>query len=323
MEPILNTADKTKAIEVLFFEDAEVQKMKNNLSSFAAFGALSILYLPNYDRFVLHLNDWNYPLLRRLPIFMNSDKTNTAARTYLFPAKNGYFQLTINKIPNLQLLTNFETILTNNANLGFKLEDFSIRRTLEASPDDKVIRHITKERETGPKEIITGMMKQAKEAIKAKYETLTMGSKNLTSRKKALDLKAVKNRNFKKSAHSTFKKDYFSITEKLSNDFLEQRKKNINMNQARSYNDLRKTSGPVLYFCKEEMEQAILLNKDIAVLNNSFQSGFNPLMADIRGRVGGMPQVGRGQNITGTQRQQGEILVNRDKIPESMTHYSG
>jgi len=251
MEPILSTSNTVKGVEVLFFDEAEVQKMKNNATSFAAMGALSVLYFKDYDRFVLQLNDWRYPLLRRLSVTRGTDGS------YLLPGLHGFsFRLRIHK-SSPDALKNFDTILLNSSRLGGKIE---------TSPDDKLTRSRPKDTTLMTK--ITETAKNIIETIKTKTETFKTGTKHLTSTKKRSNLKDIKNRNFKKSAHTTFKKDFFESSGKRTQEFLARRRENPNLSHPMNFADLRKTNegnAPVEFIPREEIEEVILNNKDIVM----------------------------------------------------------
>ena len=253
MEPILKTSNSVKGVEVLFFEEAQVEKIKNNQTSFAAIGSLSVLYFKDYDRFVLQLNDWRYPLLRRLSVTRGTDNT------FLLPGLHGFsFRLKISTGSPVAL-KNLETILMNNSKMGGKLE---------TSPDDKLVREKEKIKDTGLLEKISETAKNIMEGIKTKTETLKTGTKNLTSTKKRIYLKDIKNKNFKKTATPTFKKDFFEKSTKETQDFLTRRRENPNLTKAVDFSDLRKTSdssAPVEFINKFELEDAILNNKDIVL----------------------------------------------------------
>jgi len=264
MDYIFDHQDKVKGKEILFFQDAEIEKIKGNSTSFASIGTLSVLFFSDYNRYVLQLNDWRYPLLRRLPIIA-TDKNELTHRTYILPALNGFtFILKLNNIPNVQVLANFETILTNNSNFSYRGLEMPFRK-IEASPDDKLSRHKPQET-TSIFNIISESVKAGVEKIKITAETLTQGTKNINSKKKMVLLKDIKNKNYKKNAHSTFKKDFFENHEKMTQDFLKMRRENINILQARNIEDMNKISPtPEFFIAKEDIEEAILNNKDLAI----------------------------------------------------------
>ena len=82
-----------------------------------------------------------------------------------------------------------------------------------------LVRHPIKE--TGPKEIITESLKKVSEKAHILTQNLKTGTKYLTSTKKRTNLKDIKNKDFKKEARSTFKKDFFLKSEKRFTKLLE------------------------------------------------------------------------------------------------------
>jgi len=162
--------------------------------------------------------------------------------------------------PSNDALKNFETILLNNSRFGGK--------ALEKSPDDKLSRGKPSTSHTSLMEQVSHTAKNIIESIKTKTETIKTGTKHLTSKKERTYLKDIKNKNFKKTAHSTFKKDFFQSGEKSTQDFLSRRRDNYNLNHALDFSDLRKvnSNAPVQYLLKEELEEAILNNKDVVLV---------------------------------------------------------
>ena len=258
MEHVVYGSGRVSGVEVLFFEEAELQKTKSTTTSFGAIGPLSVLYFSEYKRFVLQLNDWKFPLVRRL-------STSGQNGTYTLPALNGFvYTLTIAN-GSAQALANFDTILSNNSNFSFEKGGAPIRE-VEKSPEDKVVRHQSKN--TSAKEIISETIKGLVENVKVKAATMKTGTKNLTSTKKRISQKDIKTKDFKTTAHSSFKKDFFESSEKASQTFLQRRRENSNLTQNREFEELKKTSksnAPILYICREDIEEAILNNKDLAV----------------------------------------------------------
>jgi len=260
MEAIKPESGMAKGTEILYFQDAEVRKYKNDQTSFASSGPLKVLFFKDYMRFVLEVNDWRYPLLRRLPV------TSQGQGTYVFPALNGFsYELKIGNVGNNAGVQNFETILSHTSNYGGKGQEPTTMKR-EASPEDKLVRRVKKATEEhGPLTTISETLKSAGQSVKNKVASLQTGSKNLMSRRKALDLKTIKNKSWKKSARSTFKKDFFTSSEKLSHDFLEGRKNNPFLTGVKDFDDLRKaTHLPSAYVYREDIEEAILDNKDLA-----------------------------------------------------------
>jgi hypothetical protein len=320
MEPIFKETGRVKGVETLYFADADLQKCKGGQTSFASSGPLHVLYFKDYDRFVLSLNDWRYPLVRRLPV-TGMDKTETNSRSYSFPGANGYiYTLRINLVSSDVGLENLETILQSNSRFTWKGE--AHHGKTEQSPDDKLVRQ-QKMKDTGMKEVISETIKKGVQAVKNKVETMKTGTKNLTSRKKMTNLKDIKNKNFKKNAQSKLKKNFFESCEKLSQECAKLRSSNINLILAKSYEDLKKTSdgqAPSLFIPKEEIEECILNNKDLA------NQGISDLSYAPKSKATeGVRDINKGR-IEDRSRNPNPIPgSNLDKLSgyEGMTHHQG
>jgi len=335
MEPFHKEHDKVKGIEVLFFPEAELEKSKNNQKSFASSGPLSVLYFRDYNRFVLHLNDWRYPLMRRLPC--SSEKTQGNSRSYEFPALNGFsYKLNIKSSGN-SALSNFDNILSNFSNYSVKGTDL-LPRKLEASPDDKLFRH-QKEKESAPGEKIIGVLKSGIEKVMHATESFKPSSKKLVSRKKKQDLKEIKNKNWRKEAKSTFKKDFFANGQKQSKEFLDKRNSNPNNSQSKEFKDLLKTTesnAPALYLWKVELEEAILNNKDLInqggyklsedqIEKKGFMQNLKQGIHNLQESVTGMLHHGQqqGQDTRGREMKPSSQLETESKTHLESEHYSG
>jgi len=320
MEYIFNHSNKVKGTEVLFFQDAQIEKVKGSSTSFASIGTLSVLYFNDYNRYVLQINDWKYPLLRRLPIIA-ADKNELAHRTYILPALNGFtFILKLNKIPNVQALANFESVLTNNSNFSYKGLEMPYRK-IESSPDDKLMRH--KPQETSIFDIISETVKFGVEKMKVAAETFTAGTKNINNKKKIVYLKDIKNKNYRKTAHSTLNKNFFESHEKMTQDFLKMRRENINLIQARGIEDINQVSpAPEFFIAKEDIEEAILNNKDLATSGKFvmlMKSGETKSLADYLKQGFIEASLTLGEPVIRTAPVEGQ------KLPafENMIHYQG
>lgn len=120
-----------RGIEVLSFPSAELQKHKVGENKFLGVGVLSVLYFPDYQRFILYLNEWTYCLLKRLPVIATS-QSYKAARSYILPAYNGYYILKLPKIEHPEAVENLETIFKNTSKFSYEGE--SHLRRGELSP---------------------------------------------------------------------------------------------------------------------------------------------------------------------------------------------
>jgi len=273
MEFIHKDSSSIKASEVLFFESATIEKVKGTSTSFAASGPLSILYFSDYHRFVLQLNDWKYPLLRRLPLMAGKDQSGSS-RTYIMPTTNGFFfRLKIDDISNLQPIINLETIFANNANFTIRGEDSPFKKAAEQSPDDKITRASHVHKEAGLLDKVSETLKQAVEKVKLTTETLTSGTKNIGSTKKRVMMKDIKTKDFRHDAKSKLNKKFFESGEKETKEFMKLRRGNSNLSDKREFSELIKSSkSPALFINKEEIEDIILSSKDLAS-KSSFNMG--------------------------------------------------
>lgn len=298
MEPISNIAGTVKGLEILYFEQAELQKIKGSTPSFAASGSLHVLYFKDYNRFALQLNDWIYPLLRRLSISSTTGKDDASSRTYILPAMNGFsFSLHISAPSNIQALSNLDTIFEHNCRFISKGKE--TLRKVEASPDDKVVRH--HKSDTGLKEVISGTFKHVMTKVENKTASLKTGTKYLTSTKRRLNPDDIKTKNFKKEATSRIKKDFFKSGEKMSSEFLQMRRDNLNLTQLKEFDDLLKSSSvPSLYILKDEVEEAILRNKDISAYSMPMEKPVENARMGVRDRnVSGQEVQGEKMPISG------------------------
>ena len=75
----------TKGIEILSFQKTELLLTKGGSTKFCDVGTLFVLYFPDYNRFVLSINNWTYALLKRIPV-VGSTHTMSDSRLYIFQA---------------------------------------------------------------------------------------------------------------------------------------------------------------------------------------------------------------------------------------------
>jgi len=306
MDPFNFDSGKLKGVEVLYFEDVEVQKVKGNSTSFASMGPLSVLYFKNFDRFVLKLNGWTYPLMRRIPV-------TSEGKIFSFPASNGFTYRLIFNNPSAESFSNFETILSNNARIG--------DRKLSASPNDRIVRKTSGHKEGAN---VAGLIRSGVEKIKEAAKGLT-STKKATVAKKRMMPGSIKKTNYRKSAKATFKKDFFETEQKLTQKFLEHRKGNLNLTQTKEFAELKKTTDKVastLFLKKEAIEDSILRQKDLIKARNfvadvaekkGIVESIKQGMTGIRDQVSGMVHREAPKEVTHTEGQQGLV--------EGMTHY--
>jgi len=314
--------------EFLYFPEAEVKKIKGTATSFATMGPLSVLYFKDYHRFVLQINDWRYPLLRRLPVI--ADKGEVNALTLILPAMNGFsFILKVSNVANMPALTNLETILHENTRFSFKGEDMGPRK-MEASPDDKLTRHQMKDVRTGLMEMGSEKIKEGVEKIKVKKTTMGTSTLNLMSKKRRSNLKEIINKDFKKEAKSSFKKDFFETSKKKCDEFYKARRENYNMTQVLNMETMMKVKDPAKFYVnKNEIEEIILRSKDMAenymMKKHQEKKGIMEFLKqgihDIKESISGM--MHNRQNMARAGEEKPTTTTKDIPVHEGLTHYEG
>jgi len=113
MENVRLDPNRTMAIEVLSFDDVELEKTIGSKHSFATIGTLNVLYFKEYSVFLLCLNNWKYVLLHNLPI-IKASQNYIEPIVYVLPIDDGFFTLKFTKIAHIEAVQNFEIILGRN-----------------------------------------------------------------------------------------------------------------------------------------------------------------------------------------------------------------
>jgi hypothetical protein len=241
---VLHEFGKVKGIEILTFKDAELERTFCNETRFGSVGVLQVLYFANYDRFVLSLNGWKYVLLKRIPI-VSEWQALSGPITFTLPTYKGFYTLRIDKVPHIEALNNFETILLNNSKFSYKGECKTMPSGLLSrgllSPDDKFRGEVDPLDE--PEEPTTSSQYEP-----GKPNPLKRGDK-------------VK-RGFKMIAH------------KLSKGLKRKGRHNLNLYQVRDLESMKQTTevmASIHLFPRREVERWITFNKEVAT-----QLGFEP-----------------------------------------------
>jgi len=285
MEFTTKNSDMIEGVEVLFFSEAEVKKSKGFANVFATSGPLTVLYFKEYSRYVLKVNDWKYPLLRRIPI-VPSEKHSLASASYVLPTLHGFtFTLTIEGVAGSQALVNFETILHENSNFSAHSQ-FEAFRKVELSPDDKLSRLVQTKPST--KEVISEAVDDTVEIVKDVAHTIKADVKNMTSGKtsKRINLKELKTKNFKRSAVPSLNKEVLESSGKSHREFSKVRMENPFLTEKLADTEsINKSSLPTASMNRGDLEEAILKNKDLAVLGNFFQPIVAPKMTKGLGDI--------------------------------------
>jgi len=132
--------EKLVGIEVLSFDHVELTKSGTAKNSFIGVDTLRVFYYPEYDRFLLILKDWEYALLKRLPV-TSSSRTDMNTRVYTFPTYGGFYTAKFTKFPYPEALQNFETILAHTTRFSYASEDLPVLQN-ELSPDVSLIEDV-------------------------------------------------------------------------------------------------------------------------------------------------------------------------------------
>jgi len=147
-----------KGYEILHFDGVELTKTVNGVKSFVDINPLKVLYFPDMVRFILTMGEWDYALLKRLPI-TSSSRTDIDYRYYHLPADEGFYTMKISKIPSPAALKNFETILSYGATLYYEGET----RAVEGSKtmNEEELEHSEAQKLKGGQKIKRGFAKFA------------------------------------------------------------------------------------------------------------------------------------------------------------------
>jgi len=132
--------EKLVGIEVLSFDHVELTKTSAAKNSFIGVDTLRVFYYPEYDRFILLLKDWEYALLKRLPV-TSSSRTDMDSRIFTFPTYGGFYTAKFTKFPYPEALQNFETILAHTTRFSYASEDLPVLQN-ELSPDVSLIEDV-------------------------------------------------------------------------------------------------------------------------------------------------------------------------------------
>lgn len=130
-------AEKIKGIEVLSFDHVELTRNRLGKNTFIDVGTLAVVFFPEMNRFILFLGDWEYALLKRIPIVASS-RTEMKSRMYNLPTYTGFYNLKFNKIIHPEAIQNFETILSYYSKFSYYDEETLVRH-VEVSPDASFI----------------------------------------------------------------------------------------------------------------------------------------------------------------------------------------
>jgi len=108
-----------RAIKSLEVDDVKIYDARGEKVSVLAKGKLEILYVPEFDRFILRLNSFKYILSLHLPI-MASLSGEGSCRSYVLPNIGGHYIMKLKSAPTAIVIRNMETIFTSYSQFSYQ-----------------------------------------------------------------------------------------------------------------------------------------------------------------------------------------------------------
>jgi len=105
--------------EVLSIDNVELYQTSGHSGSLITKGTLYLLYSQEYDWYILKVNDFNYGISKKVPVLASSHERG-AVRAYVVPNPQGYFVIKVTAAVTQENLNNFENILKNVTEFGYK-----------------------------------------------------------------------------------------------------------------------------------------------------------------------------------------------------------
>lgn len=116
-------SDQIKATIILTIESVELHKIVNQTTTLVDKGPLNVLYLSSHNCFMLQIKSFTYHLSKEIPVLASPGKGYNAYPSYVLPIIEGHYVIKIIKASSMEVLSSFETILTNHTDLAYKTED--------------------------------------------------------------------------------------------------------------------------------------------------------------------------------------------------------
>ncbi len=107
------------AIKSLEVYDVKVYEVKNQKLSVKTRGKLELLFLPEFDRFLLSLGSFRYVLSPNIFILASLNEKR-AYRSYFFPGAKCHYILKLKTEPTAAVLGNLETIFASYSHLNYQ-----------------------------------------------------------------------------------------------------------------------------------------------------------------------------------------------------------
>ena len=107
------------ALKSLEIQDVKIYEAKSDKLSVLTKGNLEMLYLPEFNRFVLRVNGFKYILSTHLSVLASLSEEG-AFRSYVLPNVGGHYILKLKTDPTAIVLRNLETIFTNYSQFSYQ-----------------------------------------------------------------------------------------------------------------------------------------------------------------------------------------------------------
>lgn len=203
--------DRTMALEILRFEQVELQEKIKDNSSIVGSGTLFVLFLKDCSRFLLCLNDWKYLLMKRLPV-MTFYKKEVNTLCYSFPTLNGLYILRFSHIAHKEAVKNFDTILTHNSDFYQQSDSMFGPRSSKQQADE---------------------IQESRKKFFSQNERVDSNTGRAPTQ--ALEVERIRKRD-------KLRKKILHLTGKLAQKFSRNTVQNTNLTETKSYDSLKNTS---------------------------------------------------------------------------------
>lgn len=110
---------QVRAVKSLEVDDVKIYEARGEKLSVLAKGKLEILYLPEFDRFVLRLNSFKYILSSHSPIMASLSGEGTC-RSYVLPNIGGHYIMKLKSSPTAAVIRNMETIFSSYSQFSYQ-----------------------------------------------------------------------------------------------------------------------------------------------------------------------------------------------------------
>lgn len=99
--------------ELLRIDNVELYQTKNEYGALIDKGTLLLLYVQDFDWFIIKINEFQYGLSKNIPV-LASHHENDSLATYVFVGTEGYYIVKIPTVSRKEDLETFEEILKHN-----------------------------------------------------------------------------------------------------------------------------------------------------------------------------------------------------------------